>query len=173
MKISGTGSITPATLTATASTASMASGSAIPTLSGTVTGFVNGQTLSGDGGTADWTTTATSSSNEGSYGITGKVTLGFPWSGDYTVVQSSANTTALTIGGITSDNLNPVAQTVDLYQKLPSLPGTSSNNAFSSPSSSGNSMTLDESQNSSLSVIQPAGDDTTGGGILSVEELKN
>ena len=102
-----------------------------------------------------------------------------PWSGDYTIVQSPGNSSALTITqvGITSDNFNPVIQTVNLYQKLPALPGissagTSSGNP-SSPFPSGKSMTLDASQNSSLMVIQPGGDDTSPDGILSVEELKN
>ncbi|MHB1564897.1 MAG: GLUG motif-containing protein [Leptospirillum sp.] len=193
--VSGTWTITPATLTATANTASMTYGSLVPALSGTVTGFVNGQTLSGDGGTASWSTAATSSSKPGQYGITGKVmvTLGYPYSGDYTIVQAPGNSSALTItaisttgggssgsgtpGGITSDNFNPVIQTVNLYQKLPALPGissagTSSDNP-SSPSPSGKLTTLEASQNSSLMVIQPGGDDTSPDGILSVEELKN
>ena len=196
-------SITAAPLTVTANSSSMTYGGTVPTLTGTVTGFVNGQTLSGDSGTAIWTTSATSSSNPGQYGITGNVTLGSPYSGDYTITQASGNTTALTItaatstsgssgstgtggsssgavtqGGITATNINPVLQTVDLFQKLPSLPefsspGNSPSNASSSPSSSGTATTLGESGSSSLTVIQPVGDDTSGDGILSVEELKN
>ena len=149
---SGVYSITPATLTATANSASMTYGGTVPSLSGTVTGFVNGQTLAGDDGSATWTTTATSATNAGSAGITGNVTLGSPYSGDYTVLQASGNSTALTItaatsttgggssgssgtgsssgstnqGGITSTNFTPVAQTVDFYQKLPSNPGSPS-----------------------------------------------
>jgi hypothetical protein len=179
MTLSGTGTIGKATLTATANAISMTYGSSVPFLSGTVTGFVNGQTLSRDGGTASWNTSATLSSKPGQYGITGTVTLRSPWSGDYTIVQSPGNSSALTITqvGITSDNFNPVIQTVNLYQKLPALPGissagTSSGNP-SSPFPSGKSMTLDASQNSSLMVIQPGGDDTSPDGILSVEELKN
>ncbi len=190
MTLSGTGTIGKATLTATANAISMTYGSSVPFLSGTVTGFVNGQTLSRDGGTASWNTSATLSSKPGQYGITGTVTLRSPWSEDYTIVQAPGNSSALTItatgggssgsgtpGGITSDNFNPVIQTVNLYQKLPALPGissagTSSGNP-SSPFPSGKSMTLDASQNSSLMVIQPGGDDTSPDGILSVEELKN
>lgn len=162
------------------------------TLSGTVTGFVNGQTLASDGGSATWTTSATSSTNAGQYGIVGNVTLGSPYSGDYTVVQAPGNATALTItpasstsgssgtgdqGIITSTNFPPVLQTVDLFQKLPSLPGTSSPGTFSnsgsfSPSSSGTSTMLDVTPDSSLKVLQPLGDDTSGDGILSVQELK-
>jgi hypothetical protein len=179
--VPGTWTIAPATLTATANAASMTYGSSVPALSGTVTGFVDGQTLASDGGTASWTTSATSASKAGIYGITGSVSmnLGNPYIEDYTIIQSPGNSSALTItpGGITSDNFNPVIQTVNLYQKLPALPGissagTSSDNP-SSPSPSGKLTTLEASQNSSLMVIQPGGDDTSPDGILSVEELKN
>ncbi|MHB1731810.1 MAG: MBG domain-containing protein, partial [Leptospirillum sp.] len=179
--VPGTWTIAPATLTATANAASMTYGSSVPALSGTVTGFVDGQTLASDGGTASWTTSATSASKAGIYGITGSVSmnLGNPYIEDYTIIQSPGNSSALTItpGGITSDNFNPVIQTVNLYQKLPALPGissagTSSDNP-SSPSPSGKLTTLEASQNSSLTVVQPGGDDTSPDGILSVEELKN
>jgi type IV secretory pathway TrbL component len=130
------------------------------------------------------------------------LTLGSPYSGDYSITPASGNGTALTItaasstsggstsgssssgssgfgtqGGITSTNFPPVSQTVDLYQKLPSLPGISfagksTNNASTFPSSSGNSTVLGETANTSLAVIQPSGDDMTGDGILSVQEVK-
>ncbi|MHB1758435.1 MAG: MBG domain-containing protein, partial [Leptospirillum sp.] len=191
-------SITQAPLTATAYSASMTYGGTVPVLSGTVTGFVNGQTLSTDSGT--WSTSATSSSNVGSYGVS--LTLGSPYSGDYTITPASGNSTALTItassstfggsgsgsltsgssrfgtqGGITSTNFTPVSQTVDLYQKLPSLPGSSSagkssDNGSSSPSPSGESTTLDKTGNSSLTVIQLSAEETSGDGILSTQELK-
>ena len=120
-----------ADLTATANSATMTYGGTVPSLSGTVTGFVNGQTLAGDGGIATWSTSATSSSNAGQYGITGNVTLSSPYSGDYTIIQAPGNSTALTImsatsrtggsssgsgnqGGITSTNFTPVVQTVSL-----------------------------------------------------------
>jgi filamentous hemagglutinin family protein len=191
--LSQTGSsvtITPAPLTATAYYASMTYRGTLPTLSGTVAGFVNGQTLSLDGGS--WTTSATSSSNVGSYGVS--LTLGSLYSGDYTITNASGNSTALTItaatsttgggasgsssaGRITATQFNPVLQTVDLFQKLPSLPGSpsagqSSNNASTSPSSSGTSTTLLITPDSSLSVIHSPGDDTSGDGILSAQELK-
>jgi hypothetical protein len=176
----------------------MTYGGTVPVLSGTVTGFVNGQTLSTDSGT--WSTSATSSSNVGSYGVS--LTLGSPYSGDYTITPASGNSTALTItassstfggsgsgsltsgssrfgtqGGITSTNFTPVSQTVDLYQKLPSLPGSSSagkssDNGSSSPSPSGESTTLDKTGNSSLTVIQLSAEETSGDGILSTQELK-
>ena len=189
-----------ADLTVTANKATMTYGGTLPTLSGTITGFVNGQTFSEDGMIETWATTATSTSHIGTYGITGTVSVlvGLPYSGDYTVVQSPGNSTALTItaatsttgegssgssgtgssgsstaGGITSTNFPPVSQTVDLYQKLPSLSGSYSPGNFSnSGTPSGNSITLSSSGETSLTVIQPFGDDTSGDGILSAQELK-
>ena len=98
MTLSGTGTITPAPLTVTANAASMTYGGTVPSVSGSVTGFVNGQTLSGDSGSASWSTSATSTSNAGQYAIAGNVTLGSPYSGDYTITNVSGNSTALTIG---------------------------------------------------------------------------
>ena len=92
--VSGIWTIDRAPLTATANLVSMTYGETVPALSGTITGFVNGQTLSGDGGS--WNTSATSSSNIGSYGVS--LTLGRPYSGDYTITAASGNGTALTIG---------------------------------------------------------------------------
>ena len=98
MVLTGTGTIDKATLTAMAHGASMTYGASVPALSGSVTGFVNGQTLSSDGGSAAWSTTASSASPVGSYAISGTVTLGSPYSGDYTVTQASGNATALAVG---------------------------------------------------------------------------
>ena len=244
--VSGTWTITPATLTATANSAFMTYGGAVPTLSGTVTGFVNGQTLASDSGTATWTTTATSASNAGPYGIAGNVTLGSPYSGDYTITTASGNSTALTVtaapttsgssgstgtgstsgsstsgssgsgtqGGITGTNFTPVGQTVSLPGTIGSgmslsrgqltsgstgssssgsdstdngsstgngggtISGTGSTTGGSTTgqnggnSSSGISLTLSSTLGATLTVLQPAGADTTGDGILSVQELK-
>ncbi|EQD25531.1 MAG: hypothetical protein D084_Lepto4C00098G0001, partial [Leptospirillum sp. Group IV 'UBA BS'] len=121
--VSGTWKITPATLTATANAASMTYGSSVPALSGTVTGFVNGQTLTADSGTANWTTSATSSSNIGQYGITGKVILGSSYSGDYTIVQAYGNSSALMI---TPATLTATANTTSMTygSSVPALSGT-------------------------------------------------
>jgi hypothetical protein len=148
----------------------------VPTLSGTVTGFVNGQTLSGDGG--DWTTTAISSSNAGSYGIS--LALGSPYSGDYTITNASGNSTALAIK-LATNQIVPVDETVDNFQSLPSLPGISSvapssngspsSSSSSNTSSSSTQTTLAEPGNSSVTVIEPV--ETGDVQILSVEEVKN
>ncbi|MHB8370990.1 MAG: beta strand repeat-containing protein, partial [Leptospirales bacterium] len=117
------GTITPAPLTATANAASMTYGGTVPTLSGTVTGFVNGQTLAGDSGTANWSTYATSTSNAGEYAIAGNVTLGSPYSGDYTITYASGNNTALTINkAILTATANPASMTYG--GTVPSVSGT-------------------------------------------------
>src|SRR5262249_42861733 len=65
-------SITPATLTYTANAASRTSGAAAPAISGTVTGFVLGQSqATATTGTMTFTTPAVTSSNVGSYAIDG------------------------------------------------------------------------------------------------------
>ncbi|MHB8371025.1 MAG: beta strand repeat-containing protein, partial [Leptospirales bacterium] len=123
MTLSGTGTITPAPLTVTANAASMTYGGTVPSVSGSVTGFVNGQTLSGDSGSASWSTSATSTSNAGQYAIAGNVTLGSPYSGDYTVLQGAGNATALTIGKADlTATANPASMTYG--STVPTLSGS-------------------------------------------------
>ena len=62
--------VVPATLTVTAQNLSMASGSAVPTLSANITGFVNGDASTVVSGTPALSTTATSTSPVGTYPIT-------------------------------------------------------------------------------------------------------
>ncbi len=88
--------INPATLTYTANPAFMTYGGAVPSLSGSVTGFVAGETLaSATTGTASFTTAATGSSNVGSYAIDGAGLTAN--GGNYVFAQAAANATALTI----------------------------------------------------------------------------
>ena len=165
-------SVTPANLIMTATSLSVLSGTTPSTLSGTFSSpTVSSSLLSGDISSSTWTTPATSGSPPGSYAIDGVPSFISGMSGNFTVLQAPGNATALNVtGGITSTNFTPVLQTVDLYKKLPPLPGTSTNNPSTSPS--GQSMTLLVTPDSSLTLIQPSGDDTTGGGILSAQELK-
>ena len=165
-------SVTPANLIMTATSLSVLSGTTPSTLSGTFSSpTVSSSLLSGDISSSTWTTPATSGSPPGSYAIDGVPSFISGMSENFTVLQAPGNATALTVtGGITSTNFTPVLQTVDLYKKLPPLPGTSTNNPSTSPS--GQSMTLLVTPDSSLTLIQPSGDDTTGGGILSAQELK-
>ena len=92
----GTWVVTPATLTYVANAANSTFGVAIPSLTGTATGFVNGQTLaSATTGTLGFSTTATPSSNAGSYAITGSGLAAT--NGNYVFTQAPANANAFTI----------------------------------------------------------------------------
>ena len=68
----GSVQVTPATLTVTANNQTKMFGVAVPTLTYTITGFVNGQTLATSGvtGQAACTTTASTNSPDGTYPIT-------------------------------------------------------------------------------------------------------
>jgi len=98
-----------ATLTYTANTASSVYGSAISPLSGTMSGFVNGDTATT--GTASYATTATSSSHvaDGPFAITGS---GLSSVYNYKFVQAAGNATAYSITPadltITADNQSKV-----------------------------------------------------------------
>ncbi|MCX2496414.1 MBG domain-containing protein, partial [Pedobacter sp. PF22-3] len=85
--------VAKATLIYTANTSSKVYGDAVPTLSGTVTGFVNSETISTATGTLSWSTPASTNSPAGSYGITG---TGLS-ANNYDFVQASSNATALTV----------------------------------------------------------------------------
>jgi filamentous hemagglutinin family protein len=86
--------ITPATLTYTADAATRIYGSANPTFSGAVSGFVNGDTLTGaTSGALDFTSPATTASGVGGYAING----GGLTAANYVFTQAAGNATALTI----------------------------------------------------------------------------
>jgi hypothetical protein len=87
--------ITPATLTYVASPNSTTAGTLASGLSGSVTGFVAGQTLADStSGTEVWTTNATTASAPGTYAIDG----GGLTAGNYVFTQAAGNATALTVG---------------------------------------------------------------------------
>src|ERR1700723_3131868 len=92
----GTVTVTPATLTYTATATSQFYGVTPSGLTGTVTGFVNSETLAARTTPAPaFTTAATATSNVNHYAINGSgVTAN---NGDYTFVQASGNPTALNI----------------------------------------------------------------------------
>ena len=99
--------VTPATLTYTATAASQSYG-ATPSVSGTVSGFVGGDTLgSATTGSATFSTIATAASNVGQYAITGSGLTAD--NGNYNFIQGPGNNTALTINPvnltITANNL--------------------------------------------------------------------
>jgi len=91
--------IATATLTYTANVASMTYGSAVPGLSGSVSGFV-GTDNQGNAttGTLTFTPAATSTSGVGSYAINGAGLTAN--NGNYTFVQAAGNATALTINAL-------------------------------------------------------------------------
>lgn len=90
------GTITAATLTYTANAAVMTYGSAVPSLNGTVGGFVGSETQgSATTGTLLFTTTATSSSGVSSYPINGSGLAAN--NGNYQFAQAAANAMALTV----------------------------------------------------------------------------
>ena len=86
--------VTPATLTETATAANRLYGSPNPAFSGSISGFVNGDTLeSATTGTLVFSTSATASSNVGAYAINGSGLS----AGNYVIVQAQGNATALTV----------------------------------------------------------------------------
>ncbi|MBA4789199.1 MAG: filamentous hemagglutinin N-terminal domain-containing protein [Rhizobiales bacterium] len=112
-------SVTPATLTYVATAASRDYGDANPTLTGTVTGFKNGQTVSVLTGSASWTTTADANSDVGDYAIDGS---GYSAT-NYVFTQAADNATALTV---TPATLTYVATTAtrEYGDANPTLTGT-------------------------------------------------
>ncbi|TKC65689.1 hypothetical protein FBD94_03895, partial [Pedobacter hiemivivus] len=93
-------SITQAVLTYTANTASKTYGSVNPIFSGTLSGFVNGETqVSATTGTLTFTTTATATSNVGSYVINGSGLTAN--NGNYAFLQTGTNSSAFTINSAT------------------------------------------------------------------------
>ena len=91
-----TSTITPAQLTYTSNPVSSIYGSTPSSFSGTVTGFVNGDTLAtATTGTLTFTSTATPSTGVGSYAINGGGLAAN--SGNYIIGQAAGNATALTI----------------------------------------------------------------------------
>ena len=87
--------IKPATLTETATASSRTYGSSNPTFSGSITGFVNGDTLeTATTGALVFGTTATVTSNVGSYAINGS---GLSAGNNYVIAQAPGNANALTI----------------------------------------------------------------------------
>ncbi|HMH65120.1 MAG TPA: MBG domain-containing protein, partial [Rhizomicrobium sp.] len=90
----GTLTVTPQTLTYTANAHARLYGAANPAFSGTVSGFVNGDTLAtATSGTPVFGTTATAASSVGSYAINGSGLI----AANYIFAQAAGNAAALTI----------------------------------------------------------------------------
>ena len=114
--------VDPATLTYTANGASQTYGGATPTLTGTVTGFVNGQNQAdATTGTLTFSTPATAASNVGTYAINGSGLTAD--NGNYVFVQAAGNATALTVNPATlTYTANGASQTYG--GATPTLTGT-------------------------------------------------
>jgi filamentous hemagglutinin family protein len=111
-------SITPATLTYTAAPASFFNGQTPSGLSGTVDGFVAGDTLAGSTtGLLAWTTTAKAASQPGQYSITGSGLN----AANYVFAQAAGNATALTL-----NDSRPVKNTVAQLESTILSPPTNS-----------------------------------------------
>ena len=149
--------ITPLPVTATAHTASMTYGGNVPVLSGSLSGPAPNLAAS------SWGTTATSSSNVGSYAITPT----FSYSngavaGDYITTLPSANNTALDISKATVDLTGPTLSTT--YGAIPTLTGT-----ISSPTLSHTILTslISTTWGTTASDSSPAGQYATYHGTVS------
>jgi hypothetical protein len=109
-----TANITPATLSYVAIPVSFLNGQTLSNLSGSVNGFMSGDTLaSSTTGTARWTMSVTPSSPSGQYAITG----GGLSAANYVFVQDAGNATALTLKPGT-----PPAPVVNVTAQMPSNP---------------------------------------------------
>ncbi|MDP2136430.1 MAG: MBG domain-containing protein [Candidatus Didemnitutus sp.] len=106
--------ITPATLTYAANAANRLYGSANPGFSGTVTGFVNSETLTtATAGSLAFTSTATAANNIGGYAILGSGLTAN--NGNYVFAQAVGNATALSI------NPAPLTVTADNKSRAPGI----------------------------------------------------
>lgn len=112
--LAGDLTIDKATLTYTADLQRITRGAALPTFTGSIGGFKNGETAAVLGGAAVWTSTASSSDTAGQFAINGS---GYS-SGNYDFAQAASNATALTIAEAASNNqklqqtINTTFQTV-------------------------------------------------------------
>lgn len=131
--VDGALDIKPATLTLTAAPAARAAGAALPVLTGTVSGFVAGETLAtATSGRLTFTADALAASAEGSYAVTGGgLTANF---GNYVFVQDLANAQALTVMGprTTADAFLPRTTAVPNFpdNALPALGSTTGPQSF-------------------------------------------
>jgi filamentous hemagglutinin family protein len=119
----GSLTISPASLTYVANTASRLVGAAEPPFSGTVTGFVNSETLAGaTTGALTFGTNATIASPVGLYQILGSGLTAN--NGNYTFVQASPNYVALNIGNLTSLVITAADKTKIYGAALPTFTAT-------------------------------------------------
>lgn len=177
-------SITPATLTYTATGASRIFGVTNPTLTGTVTGFVAGETLgSATSGKLDWSTPAGALSSIGVYAINGEGLTAN--NGNYIFVQAPSNKTAFTVtapftaattgltvtqnsGGVVTALTGSVdgVETTDLAPDTSTDPSLSNSANQSAPSAShGPIVHATSPANDNIKAPLPLCNKTGGGGL--------
>lgn len=110
--VAGDLTINKATLTYTADLQSITKGSALPTFTGSIGGFRNGETTADLGGAAVWTSSASSSGTAGQFAING----GGYSSSNYDFVQAAGNAKALTITEAANNNQR-LQQTINTTQR--------------------------------------------------------
>jgi hypothetical protein len=152
--------INPAPLLATANAVTSPEGIVPPVLSGTFSGFVDGQTLlalEAEGYRASWTSNASDESAIGHYGITGAFT-----DGNYAVVQAAANASAYDVTLASSNGTT--AGTV--LATLTSVPATSGGGSFSGSGigSGGNSLSASAAGSVGGSLATSGSGSGNGGG---------
>ncbi|HEY4081745.1 MAG TPA: YDG domain-containing protein [Burkholderiaceae bacterium] len=107
-------SVTPATLTYLADPANKLASAAVPALSGTVNGFVGGETqATATSGSLSFNTTASADSTAGSYAVNGQGLS----AQNYQFVQADSNANALTVAGPP-----PVTQAPEVIQAIATPP---------------------------------------------------
>jgi hypothetical protein len=108
-------SITPATLRYVAAPASGVSGAVLPVLTGSVAGFVAGESLgTATTGTLQWATQATGNSPAGAYAVQGSGLL----AANYRFEQDPANATALTLTAATTNDPSTNATSTSITSAL-------------------------------------------------------
>ena len=165
---SGTWTITPLSVTATATLIAMTVGSSLPTLSGSLSTAPNL--------VASWTTKATSQSAVGSYAITPVFSYANgAVAGDFSIIDATANIKALTIKAVTSTgtgsgtgtNTNTTTENAGtiLFDNGKAAYPPPTDTLVSSTSTTTSSLTSSDGDSGSLLT----GSGTPGGSVLSDE----
>jgi sugar lactone lactonase YvrE len=129
VSVNGTLTVLKATLTVTPNNQSIVAGSALPTLTASITGFVNGDTSGVITGSPALTTTATTSSPAGSYPITAAVGTLAAANYTFTFGSGTLTITAANFTGKAMAGTKPIAgASVQLYAA-----GTTGNGSAGTP----------------------------------------
>ncbi|MBU3617842.1 S-layer family protein [Polynucleobacter sp. JS-Fieb-80-E5] len=160
----GAFTITPATLTYTATPTTSSYGNAPSVNAGTVTGFVNNDTLaSATGGAALFATSATATSSAGNYAITGSGLTAN--NGNYLFVQAPSNSTALTIKAPLASTYVPIPLNMNASSSSSTGASTSSlGGVNTSPSGGDGAEIVGAPSDSNGSLMSGIADTSSSGG---------